>query len=173
MGHAENAGALAAPSPGSPQMGWPGPLLSSQGACRGELGYHRAPGTTTHPAPLLCLAQLFSPGRGQRRHSHDRISFRAPFRTRSGLAATLACQAYVLRPTLYIVICPYGVGRRHPRASLCPSAGFLWEAPFPGVSAHTLRPQTWQRQVPTGVGRGKCTTLISSVLATHLPPLAS
>lgn len=84
-------------------MGWPGPLLSSQRACWGERGYHRALGTTPL-APPLCLTWLFSQRRGQGQHSHDHISFRAEFQTRSGLAATLACQASVPRPTLYIML---------------------------------------------------------------------
>lgn len=127
-----------------------------------------------HLAPPLCLAWLSSQGRGQRQHSHDPISFRAEFWTRSGLAATLARQAYGLRPTLYIMFSvPTGLagGTHEPACAPLlarPSPGFLREARFPGVPAYTFCPQEWQRQMPTGVGQSKRTTPISSVLATHL-----
>lgn len=133
-------------------MGWPGPLLSSQRACWGELGYHRALGTTPL-APPLCLTWLFSQGRGQRQHSHDHISFRAEFRTRSGLAATLACQACVPRPTLYIMLSvPTGLagGAMSQPVPLC------WPDPLQGFCGRPSSQVFRHTPCVPRSGRGRC-----------------
>lgn len=121
-------------------------------ACWGELGYHRALGTTPL-APPLCLTWLFSQGRGQRQHSHDHISFRAEFRTRSGLAATLACQACVPRPTLYIMLSvPTGLagGAMSQPVPLC------WPDPLQGFCGRPSSQVFRHTPCVPRSGRGRC-----------------